>query len=59
MISQAVNPHSDPVQLGFDDYEEVWTGGYISENEWQSFRSKKDRKLELKSIYKKCMPGRQ
>lgn len=26
-----------------------WTGGYIFENEWQSFRTKRDRKLELTS----------
>jgi adenine-specific DNA-methyltransferase len=28
---------------------EVWTGNYIFENEWQSFRTKKDRALELTS----------
>jgi adenine-specific DNA-methyltransferase len=28
---------------------EVWTGGYIFENEWQSFRTRKDRALELAS----------
>jgi adenine-specific DNA-methyltransferase len=28
---------------------EVWTGGYIFENEWQSFRTRKDRTLELTS----------
>jgi adenine-specific DNA-methyltransferase len=28
---------------------EVWTGGYIFENEWQSFRTRKDRSLELVS----------
>ena len=27
--------------------KEEWTGGYIFENEWQSFRTKKDKKLEL------------
>jgi len=35
---------------------DVWTGGYIFENEWQSYRTRKDRKLELSSaphIYKK------
>ncbi len=26
-----------------------WTGGYIFENEWQSFRTKRERKLELTS----------
>jgi adenine-specific DNA-methyltransferase len=28
---------------------DVWTGGYIFENQWQSFRSKKDRSIELTS----------
>ncbi|MGH8558373.1 MAG: DNA methyltransferase, partial [Methylococcales bacterium] len=39
-------------------FEEVWTGDYIFENEWQSFRTRKDRKLELKSVYQEVMPGR-
>ncbi len=26
-----------------------WTGGYVFENEWQSFRTRRDRKLELTS----------
>jgi DNA modification methylase len=30
---------------------EKWTGDYIFENEWQSFRTKKDRSLELTSAY--------
>jgi DNA modification methylase len=29
--------------------EEVWTGNYVFENEWQSFRTKNDKKLELMS----------
>ncbi len=40
------------------EYEEHWTGDYIFENEWQSFRTKKDRSLELKSISRECTPGR-
>ena len=28
------------------------------ENEWQSFRIKKDRSLELKSVFHECAPGR-
>jgi DNA modification methylase len=36
---------------GIIEYEEVWTGDYIFENEWQSFRTKKDRTLELTSAY--------
>ncbi len=38
--------------------EEVWTGDYVFENEWQSFRTKKDRSLELKSVFHECSPGR-
>ncbi|MDR0620967.1 MAG: site-specific DNA-methyltransferase [Deltaproteobacteria bacterium] len=30
---------------------EKWTGDFIFENEWQTFRTKKDRTLELKSVY--------
>jgi DNA modification methylase len=39
-------------------WEEQWTGDYIFENEWQSFRTKKDRKLELTSVFHECLPGR-
>lgn len=48
---------ADPSE--FVEYEDVWTGSYIFENEWQSFRTRKDRSLELTSvahIYEK--PGR-
>jgi len=38
--------------------EEVWSGDYVFENEWQSFRTKKDRSLELKSAFMECLPGR-
>jgi hypothetical protein len=41
-----------------EEYEEVWTGDYIFENEWQSFRTKKDRSLEFVSAPKECEPGR-
>jgi hypothetical protein len=40
------------------EYEEVWTGDYVFENEWQSFRTKKDRSLELTSVSHECTPGR-
>ena len=33
-----------------DSFKDKWTGDYIFENEWQSFRTKKDRKLELKTV---------
>ena len=35
------------------EYEEKWTGDYIFENEWQSFRTKKNRELELKTPLRK------
>ncbi len=35
-----------------------WTGDYIFENEWQSFRTKKDRTLELKTPWHECKVGR-
>ena len=31
------------------EWETKWTGDFVFENEWQSFRTKKDRKLELVS----------
>ena len=41
------------------EFEDRWTGGYIFENEWQSFRTRKARELDLKTathIYQR--PGR-
>ena len=40
------------------EWEEQWSGDYVFENEWQSFRTKKDRSLELTSIAHQCPPGR-
>jgi len=39
-------------------YEETWTGDFVFENEWQSFRTRKDRNLELVTPYKECEKGR-
>ncbi len=39
-------------------YEEHWTGDFVFENEWQSFRTKKDRSLELTSAFHECEKGR-
>ena len=39
------------------EWEEQWTGDYVFENEWQSFRTKKDRSLELTSVAHECTPG--
>jgi DNA modification methylase len=47
-----------PEQMDLPEYEEVWTGDYIFENEWQSFRTKKNRSLELTSVFHECTPGR-
>lgn len=38
--------------------KEEWTGNYIFENEWQSFRTKKDRTLELTSAFKDAQKGK-
>lgn len=39
-------------------WEERWTGDYVFKNEWQSFRTRKDRSLELVSVAHECPPGR-
>ena len=38
--------------------KEKWTGSHIFENEWQSFRTKKDRTLELTSAFKEVPRGK-
>jgi site-specific DNA-methyltransferase (adenine-specific)/adenine-specific DNA-methyltransferase len=42
-------PGFEPAQgtLALPDFEDRWTGGYIFENEWQSFRTRQSRDLEL------------
>jgi DNA modification methylase len=45
-------------QLPLATYEERWTGDYIFENEWQSFRTRRDRSLELTTIPHDLSPGR-
>jgi len=37
--------------------EEVWSGDFIFENEWQSFRTKRDRSLEMVTPFIECPPG--
>ena len=39
-------------------WEEQWTGSYVFENEWQSFRTKKERSLELTSVARELPKGR-
>ncbi len=40
------------------EMEERWTGDFIFENEWQSFRTKKNRALELVTPPHEVPPGR-
>lgn len=58
-MTQAAMPGMEkPEQIELPEYEEVWTGDFVFENEWQSFRTKKDRSLELTSVFHECTPGR-
>ena len=53
---------STPIGGGNDEvveFEERWTGGYIFENEWQSFRTRRNRNLELTTaLHSYDRPGR-
>jgi len=52
-------PGFEPPQGELPAFEERWTGGYIFENEWQSFRTRQNLELELTTLphtYEK--PGR-
>ncbi len=40
------------------EFEEVWTGSYVFENEWQSFRTKRDRNLEMTSATRELGKGK-
>jgi DNA modification methylase len=46
-------PGFEPSQgeLTVPAFEERWTGGYIFENEWQSFRTRQNRNLELSTAH--------
>jgi DNA modification methylase len=60
---QGFLPGQEPAQrdldLTTDDFEERWTGAYIFENEWQSFRTRQSRDLELKTAtHRYDKPGR-
>ena len=52
-------PDINPVQGELAEFEDRWTGGYIFENEWQSFRTRQNRELELTSVeHSYDRPGR-
>lgn len=42
-------PAQRELELPATEFEERWTGAYIFENEWQSFRTRQNRNLELTS----------
>ena len=52
-LKQRIAPEGELVGMAradageFIDFEERWTGAYIFENEWQSFRTRQSRDLEL------------
>jgi hypothetical protein len=50
-VVQGHLPGQAPAQRELDlaavDFEERWTGAYIFENEWQSFRTRRSRDLEM------------
>ncbi|MFM9926730.1 DNA methyltransferase [Variovorax sp. H27-G14] len=46
-------------ELTLPEFEERWTGGYIFENEWQSFRTRQSRDLDLTTaLHTYDRPGR-
>ena len=46
-------------ELKLPEFEERWAGGYIFENEWQSFRTRQNRDLELTTaLHTYDRPGR-
>ena len=45
-----LSPAQRALELQAQDFEERWTGAYIFENEWQSFRTRQSRELELTSV---------
>ena len=54
-------PGFEPPQgeMVMQQFEERWTGGYIFENEWQSFRTRQNRDLELTTaVHTYDIPGR-
>ena len=54
-------PGFEPSQgeMALPQFEERWTGGYIFENEWQSFRTRQSRDLELiTALHTYDRPGR-
>ena len=62
-VVQGHLPGQEPAQreleLPATEFEERWTGAYIFENEWQSFRTRQKRELELTTAtHTYAAPGR-
>ena len=62
-VVQGNLPGQEPAQRTLDmpisEFEERWTGAYIFENEWQSFRTRQKRDLELTTApHAYATPGR-
>ena len=58
-MKQNLEGETAPEDIKPSNIEDKWTGNYIFENEWQSFRTKKDRKLELMSVLREYpKPGK-
>jgi site-specific DNA-methyltransferase (adenine-specific)/adenine-specific DNA-methyltransferase len=62
-VIQGHLPGQEPAQRELElpamEFEERWTGAYIFENEWQSFRTRQKRELELTSVqHTYAAPGR-
>lgn len=57
-VQAKIDGSIEPEQTSLGEFEEVWTGDYVFENEWQSFRTKKNRSLELITSFKELPKGR-
>jgi site-specific DNA-methyltransferase (adenine-specific)/adenine-specific DNA-methyltransferase len=52
-------PPQRELELPTTEFEDRWTGAYIFENEWQSFRTRQNRELELTTVpHTYAAPGR-
>ncbi len=56
--TQGTLPGVEKDQPNLQGWKEVWTGDHIFENEWQSFRTRKDRSIELKTPWHDVDAGR-
>ncbi|MBP7761847.1 MAG: site-specific DNA-methyltransferase [Alphaproteobacteria bacterium] len=58
-VATLASAETSDLVSGKAQFEERWTGGYIFENEWQSFRTRQNRDLELTTaMHTYDRPGR-